>query len=254
MIVMNRLIGFFRQEQIDQSSSLLLSPTRSVVRYLSNNVTHVTLENGEDAIIFEGNRAVKDGAAYIVDQHLGFNLLPETIPGVKKTIQEYIPGQARGEIDFKSKEIKQQILRIGIFDYIVARSDIQEYETGRTTNNMIHNGKIIPCDYEDSFGLAAYNTFFSKYVNFTLIPDDILTNLERYINNKEDREQLFTKLRNQGIGNYQIDQMNERIEKLYEVMSSNRGFTRSLRLNFFTPFMSSKLARFAAEQRLLRCS
>jgi hypothetical protein len=246
--MLRRLFERQVQTQSDGLDSPIVSREPLGQAYFMNKVT---LQNGREAIEYYGSKARTEGAAGIVDSDLGFNVMPETLAGPDQTLQEFMDTDST-RVDYKSDAVRERILRIGLFDYVVGRSDIRGYESVYHSNHLESGGEIYSTDYGDAFQGPSYSPFYLEYVNFTNIPKDLMKGLARFARNTEHQENLRQRLIDQGVQPEFIDGMYERVNKLVEVLHTKTLGSRMLKVNKFDFIMAKQLNNFAKAKWLRR--
>ncbi|MCA9383498.1 hypothetical protein KC909_03975 [Candidatus Dojkabacteria bacterium] len=248
-----REIGVFPREF---NIADLDAPVAESYGSVGTRVEHARLENDTEVIVFHDYRARLEGAAYLVSEDMGFNLIPPTSPAFEETRQLFIPSRLGENYDYGSPEMRQQILKVDIFDYITARKDQQGYRrTPLSQNHRVIGGMIVPHDFEMSFTEPNRRAFHRDFSLGAELPRDVINNLNHFRNSPDLQTQLRNDMLQLQFNDLEIDQLFERAFAVASILGNQsiatltvKDIARGRLRNKFTLGMMRQLDQLAIEQ------
>lgn len=220
MSITNKFENFFtREAQTEQSNSInelnekehtLMTSGVIDRKELKHGVYQITLDGGEEAIFkpadeethqtylneIKGSHYTRERSAFLVDQALNLNLVPttviRTIDGKIGTVQEFIPNATElSSNNLNYPKIQDQLKKLFIFDLLI-------FNTDRAKHNCLVNedgSKLHAIDNGLTFGnlKEVYAFFDYSRASDNSLPEDLIQNFEKLLNNPEQ----INKLKNQ---------------------------------------------------------
>jgi len=128
----------------------------------------------------------RERAAYLVDQFLGFDLVPPTvirkIDGKEGSLQEFIPNAPVASRCDESQWNKEELKKLWVFDYIIYNSD------RHGSNLLIKDEKVYAIDNGLSFGKDSLG-LFGGFSNEP-IGDGVAEKIKMFLSWKQGRQAL----------------------------------------------------------------
>ncbi|MFY9493123.1 MAG: hypothetical protein WAP55_01440 [Minisyncoccia bacterium] len=192
-------------------------------------------KSGENENLRENIRAgtyfQRERAAYLLDKFLGFDLVPPTvvreIDGEIGSFQQFIPDAQPGRrvehSELDEAAIKQQLIKLWIFDCIIFNSD------RHWSNFLVKDKKVYAIDNGLSFGdeiFYPHDSFFD-----VPIPPEIVEGIKKFLLWKEGRK-ICEDLLGELLSSEEVAACMRRIERIASIIKQHGQVPRESELVF----------------------